>query len=98
MTIEEEKNRKFRQTANRIYDATKSVVSKAGEKTLDGFKEFIEHPIDTTEKIYEGLKSAGKTALNFGVDTATNLMTDPKKALHTGLGLMERGLNAIPVV
>src|SRR6266498_3690685 len=42
------------------------------------------------------MKEAGKTVLNFGVDTATNLLADPQKALHTGLGVLERGLNAIP--
>ncbi|CAG8568839.1 13101_t:CDS:10 [Ambispora leptoticha] len=70
MTNEQDKDRKFRENAKKLYEATASI----------------------------GLKSAGKTALNFGVDTATNLMTEPKKALHTGLGLMERGLNAIPLV
>ncbi|CAG8801781.1 24309_t:CDS:1, partial [Racocetra persica] len=98
MTNEQEKDRKFRENAKKIYDATKGVVLKASEKALEGATAFLEHPIDTTEKIYHGLKSAGKKALNFGVDTATNLLTDPQKALNTGLGLMEKGLNAIPVV
>jgi len=84
--------------AQKIYNATKSVVLSAGDKALDGAAELLEHPIDTTKKIYEGLKGAGKKALDFGVDTATNLLTDPQKALHTGLGVLERGLNAIPLV
>ncbi|CAI2183034.1 2347_t:CDS:10 [Funneliformis geosporum] len=93
-----ENDTKLKEKAKKIYHATESIVLKAGEKALDGAKEFLNHPLDTTEKIYEGLKSASKKALNFGVDTATNLLTDPQKALHTGLGLMERGLNALPVV
>src|SRR6185503_12245034 len=98
MTENQDTDAKFRANASKIYNATKSVISKAGEKAREGAGEFLNHPLDTTDKIYQGLKGAGKKALNFGVDTATNLLTDPQKALHTGLGLMERGLNAVPVV
>jgi len=51
---------KFREKANKIYNASKSVVLKIGEKAWEGTGEFLTSPIDTTEKIYQGLKSGAK--------------------------------------
>jgi len=42
MSNEQEKVQKFRENAKKIYQAIKSVISKSGEKAVDGIAEFLD--------------------------------------------------------
>ena len=80
--------------AHDIANAAERLIKNAGK----GLYNRINYPGETFRAIGNGLKNGSKTAFNFSIDTATNLLTSPQKALHTGLGLAERALNSIPFV
>ena len=79
----------FESKTKDLLDSTGKVLKKFGKNLGEG----LNHPGETIAALGRGIKNAGAAALNFSIDTATNLLTSPQKALHTGLGLAERALN-----
>ncbi|CAG8840665.1 8600_t:CDS:2 [Gigaspora margarita] len=49
-------------------------------------------------KIYQGLKTGAKEGAKFALNTGVNLIAEPKKALHTAIGLAERAVSSIPLI
>jgi len=94
----ENNDQKLKQSASLLFNAGKSILEKAGEKSAQATMAFFNDPVGSTEKIAQAIKNTGKEAAKFAINTGINLVTEPSKAVQTGLGLLERSLNAFPVV